>query len=349
MSDWLYFPDYSAANPYQSLLADALAPRWHARPGSIANALDLTSAAPVFHLHWQDAVYAAARTDPEACALAAAFLAECTAFRAAGGRLVWTMHNETPHENRFPTADLGLRHELARIADLVHVHGATGAAIAEALGARRILRAAHPSLHDAYPDDITDEAARRYWRIPPGDTVFAFFGALRGYKGTDTLVPAFTLLHQAEPATTLLLAGRGGGEHPARWRIPAPGIRVASRHLDDAVVQYVFHAADFVVLPYRRILTSGAAMLALGFARPVIAPALPGLLDALTPGRTMLAYDPEDPAGLAGALAAAHALPAASRATLNAHALAAAQALPPQRLADALSAAIAAPGLAVAS
>ena len=349
MPHWLYFPDYTAANPYQALLAAALAPRWHARPGSIADALDLASSGTVFHLHWQDAVYSAARTEPEACALAAAFLAECAAFRAEGGRLVWTMHNEAPHENRFPTADLGLRTELARCADLVHVHGPTGAAIAKALGARHILRAAHPSLHDAYPDDITDDAARHYWQVPPDHTVFAFFGALRGYKGTDNLVAAFSALHQAQPATTLLLAGRGAAEHPARWRSPAAGIRLASRHLDDAAVQYVFHAADFVVLPYRRILTSGAAMLALGFARPVIAPSLPGLLDALTPGETMLAYDPDDPDGLVTALAAAHALPRARRAELRTHALAAALALPPHGLADALTNAIVATQYAAAS
>ena len=88
MPDWLYFPDYSAANPYQALLAAALAPRWHARPGSITDALDRAAPGSVFHLHWQDAVYAGARTEAEACALAAAFLAECAAFRAEGGRLV---------------------------------------------------------------------------------------------------------------------------------------------------------------------------------------------------------------------------------------------------------------------
>ena len=45
MPPWVLFPDYTLANPYQTLLARALAPRWHARPGRISDALAL--AAPV--------------------------------------------------------------------------------------------------------------------------------------------------------------------------------------------------------------------------------------------------------------------------------------------------------------
>ena len=58
-------------------------------------------------------------------------------------------------------------------------------------------------------------------------------------------------------------------------------------------------AADVVVLPFRRVSTSGSALLALCHGRPLIVPDLPGLADL--PGQAVLRYDGSRP-GLAAAL-----------------------------------------------
>lgn len=55
-------------------------------------------------------------------------------------------------------------------------------------------------------------------------------------------------------------------------------------------MQYVLRAADFVVAPYHRTLTSGAVALALGFGRPVIVPDLEPLLEIVQPHREALVY-----------------------------------------------------------
>jgi glycosyltransferase involved in cell wall biosynthesis len=56
-------------------------------------------------------------------------------------------------------------------------------------------------------------------------------------------------------------------------------------------------------LPYRRILTSGGALLALSLRRPVIAPGFASLREVLEDGRDSLLYPPEGgPAALAAAL-----------------------------------------------
>jgi glycosyltransferase involved in cell wall biosynthesis len=61
------------------------------------------------------------------------------------------------------------------------------------------------------------------------------------------------------------------------------------------------NAADVVVLPYRAVLTSGAAMLAFSFDRGIVAPRLGCLLELERTGAAIL-YDPDAPDGLAGAL-----------------------------------------------
>jgi glycosyltransferase involved in cell wall biosynthesis len=133
--------------------------------------------------------------------------------------------------------------------------------------------------------------------------VLVFLGVVRGYKGTDDLVEAFREL--PDPAARLLIAGQPRGEGiEARLAAAAAADRrivLALRHVPDDEIQVWLRAADAVVLPFRDILTSGSAILALSFGRPVIAPAL-GCLPETVPPTAGVLYDPDAPDALAGAI-----------------------------------------------
>ena len=106
---WLFFPDYRGSVPYQDLLARALDPWVTCGPGDITDALEAAATGPaVFHLHWEDAVVGALSGDAARQAVGL-FLAELDAFQACGGRLVWTMHNAAPHEDRDPALSQAIR------------------------------------------------------------------------------------------------------------------------------------------------------------------------------------------------------------------------------------------------
>lgn len=298
---WVFFPDYRGSVPYQTLLSAALGAGIQSIAGPITTALDLIKIAPtVFHLHWEDALYAEAGSEADTASKITTWLTGMAQFRAQGGTLIWTIHNAAPHEDRFPSLSLGLRQALARSADLIHVHCQTGVRIALELGApsERILLLQIPDLSPGYPDDITDAAARRYFSIGSGETVFAYLGASRGYKNIAHLNESFVALRSLLPETHLIMAGRQAGYFEQRFLENEPGIKLIPRFIDDAVVQYVLRAADFVVLPYKKILTSGAASLALGFGRPVIVPNLPALLDVINPGKDALVYQADEPTDL---------------------------------------------------
>lgn len=321
---WLFFPDYRGSSPYQTLLAEALAGRAEVAPGTIGMALEMAGRRrTVFHLHWEDALYTDAGGESEVAATISDALARLAAFRARGGRLVWTVHNAAPHEDRFPALSLGLRQGLARLADVVHVHCRTGVDLALGLGApaERIVMVRHPDLAPAYPDDITDAAARRYFGFGLAETVFAYIGANRGYKDIVGLYESFIALNALFPEARLVIAGRQGGYFEQRFLEPEPGIRLIPRFVDDAVVQYVMRAADYVVLPYRRILTSGALSLALGFGRPAIVPDLPALLDVVRPGMDALVYRAGDTEDLLRVMVEATELPVVARLKMREHAL----------------------------
>lgn len=340
---WFFFPDYTGSVPYQSLLSQALEEHACAIPGTITDAL----AAPpgqslVFHLHWEDALYADAQNEPSAAEMTTDVLARLTSFQKLGGRLIWTMHNAAPHEDRFPALSVALRQSLARTADVVHVHCNTGIELARRLGAPadKILMLPHPDLAVAYPDDITDMAARRYFSLKSEDTVFAYIGANRGYKDVGGLYESFVALKALHYDTCLIMAGRQAGSFEQRYLEPEPGVRLIPRYIDDAVVQYVLRAADFVVLPYRRILSSGALSLALGFGRPVIVPDLPALLDVIHPGADSLCYRAGDVEDLLRAMIEATKLQDSERRRMRDNALQSGQKVTFAMLADALLSAL---------
>jgi glycosyltransferase involved in cell wall biosynthesis len=303
---WLFYPDYRASNPYQALLGAALSPAFDVDAATIDGALrhhrpDQT----VFHLHWEDAIYLRAASHADAETGIGNFLETLAAFQARGGRCVWTVHNAAPHENRFPDLSSRFHQALAARADLVHVHGTTAATMVEACGAvaDTILVLPHPHFRDAYPDDISDTAARRYFGFDEATVVFAFFGVMRAYKGLDTLADAFARLHRTHPDAGLVLAGRPASTAELDRLVmglgnACRGARILPRFIDDCLIQYVMRAADYVVLPYRNVLTSGAMTLALGFARPVIVPCIPALMDVVTQGHDCIAFDPQDDEGL---------------------------------------------------
>ena len=332
----LFFPDYRVANPYQRLLYDHAGAELHPRPGTVDDALGvLRRKAPgeraIFHLHWDDAVYRNEPDEPAAWRAAQAFLDGLEAFVDAGGLLLWTLHNTAPHDDRYLPVHDALHAKLPQLADLLHVHTHTAAAWAEErLGVppERIAIVPHGNYLPLYRALEAPQATiRARLGLPEGGRFLLLFGRLGPYKGGAGLLQAFAAADA--PDLHLLVAGKQVEPlGPALDALP-PDIR-ARVHVRDGFVpeeeiEPLFAAADAAVLPYRRILTSGGALLALSLRRPVIAPAFPSLRELLEDGRDALLYGPEEPDGLAAALRRFAALDTATLARLQAGAFATAR------------------------
>ena len=175
----------------------------------------------------------------------------------------------------------------------------------------------HGHYIDAYPNTITRADARRALLLPSPLTIdnspltidhsltLLFLGLLRPYKGLEELLPAFRSL--PDPKAALLIAGRPRpSDYAERLAAQAgsdPRVRWHPHFVPDGEVQRWMNAADAVVLPYRQISTSGAAMLAWSFGKPVIAPALPAFVEPMAAAPFLgLLYDPATPDALAEAL-----------------------------------------------
>lgn len=257
----------------------------------------------VLHLHWPELCY----RNPDASVSVrslGAFVASLLLAVALGYRIVWTVHNARPHEAR--PIDRLLYALLLRVAHPVVHCVAARRELGRASAAATVIP--HGSYTGWYPDRVSRDEARARLGLEPEDRVLLWFGQVRPYKSLAPLVRAVHGL--AEPRVKLVVAGRpvdAAAGDALRAEVERGGddrVRLHLRHVADDEVQCFFRACDLVVLPYKRVLTSGAAVLALSFGRALVVPRL-GCLAELESAGCAIGYDPREEGALGEALARA--------------------------------------------
>lgn len=320
-----YWPAYS--NPYQELFYGIASQGFTAQPGDGVEALcELTRDSKqlvCFHVHWLNFLFKEAVARANGNDVFDEFLDTCARIREKGGIVAWTVHNLKEHESPNPAFETEFRRKLAQIADIVIVHGrAARDAALENFGVspERIVDVPHGSYIGVYEDIAERGEARAHVCAPDRQTIFVNVGAMRPYKGLDDLVSAIFELEREGASVGLLLAGGASAEHAkvlSEHTRSSETIRMDLGRVDDRELQYYLNAADFMVVPYRTILTSGSAILALSFGRPVIAPAMGALVELIEDGVSGFLYDAEDPTGLTRALTRAVNTDSATRARMS--------------------------------
>jgi beta-1,4-mannosyltransferase len=258
------------------------------------------------HIHWPSFFYRDARRLRSLLKFAK-FIFLLALVKARGARLVWTAHNLYPHDkNCIPFLDTLARRIVVRQACRIFVHGRSAANIVsqEFPSARKKLTVIpHGHWIGFYENNVRKEEARMRLGLPVDTYVYLFVGLCKPYKNVDGLIRTF---QTAGLSAELIIAGKFQSpeyEKAIRELIARrpTGIRLFAQYIPDESLQVFLKACDVVVLPYTDILTSGSAMLAMTFGRPVVAPRL-GHLQEIIGEDVGLLYEPGNPLGLLDAM-----------------------------------------------
>lgn len=318
MTLW-HLPEVAGQNPYGALLMQSLGQRG-VRVVPMAHrhlfALPALANRPdVIHFQFIDGYVLPAGRSPSwwrALVKGPLFLIQVAMLRLAGCRIVWTVHNLLNHERRFATLEWFFSLLFTRLAHRLVVH--CQVARREVIRLYRLRRREekiqvlfHPNYMGAYPDHGTREQARQRLAIEPDAVVILCLGQIRHYKGLPEIVQAFRDLPGRAQAE-LWIAGNPADQAMASELVQAaegvPGVHLRLEFLDPGDVDALLKACDVVALPYRRILTSGAAALAMSYGKACVAPRLGCLVEVLDDEGAFL-YDATTPGGLGQALARA--------------------------------------------
>jgi beta-1,4-mannosyltransferase len=269
----LAWPTQTPLNPYTSLVYSNLGPQvqtdsW---PGNPARKY------AIWHVHWPDSLLNI-RNAPHAAFKVSGLFAATDFMRARGTKLIWTMHNFASHEALHPKLEPWFwRQFIQRVDGAISLSNA-GLAMALQRFPRlqqlptTVIR--HGHYRDQYLPPIVD--ARSLLGIPSKARVMMFFGAVRAYKNVDTLVKMFRSL--PEDGTLLYVVGQPNSvplsDFIKQEAANDPRISLKFDWVDSKDVSMYLSAADLVVLPYREVLNSGSALLALSCNRPILVPDL---------------------------------------------------------------------------
>lgn len=268
--------DSDGMQPYTELLYGALRDRG-LRVESWGNLQAVSHPPDVIHIHWPE--HRLGRRDLRSRLRALAFLLALTVARLRGATVVYTGHNTLGHDHDDSRFDRVFIAIFDRLVDVLIVLSSAGSA--ELLSARPGLNAVsrvhvrHGTFRDAYPATPARSAARSALNLERDVTTVVFAGQVRPYKGVVDLIRASRGLQ-----VQVLVAGScpddGLRSDLEREAAKSTGqVHLRLHRLDPSEMATVVGAADLVALPYRHILNSGSALLALGFDRPIVVPDTP--------------------------------------------------------------------------
>lgn len=331
----LFFdPDYRANNSYQTLLYMDGFESYRVVPGTIEDCIESAinyrlasrSSHIVFHLHWVSPVLSAAGDIYEAQSRAEQFLARLQMAKLLGVRIMWTVHNAISHEPKYSDAEIDLRANIARLSDWIHIHHECALEEIRSLyhmPDEKIIVAHHGNYVGSLPISMTQDMARRQLGIEQFSTVFLFLGQIRGYKGIDELISTFKQL-QCTSDACLVIAGKLLGvthEELEDQISECENIRLHPGYIAEAEMQHFLVSADAVVLPYKKVLTSGSVMMAISHGLPVICPRIGLLPTIIKNGVNGILYDQSVKESLRHALRDYLAMRMPERREMSIHAL----------------------------
>lgn len=210
-------------------------------------------------------------------------------------RIVATIHNITPHENKL----LGriTTKAIIKLADhlIVHSEANKRSLLNEYEGVCESEVSVIPHGVLMPPDGgLSKVTARDALSIPQNAQVVLFFGNIRPYKGLDVLLKAISTARNDIPNIRLIIAGKAWHDWDSYVKL------ISDRGLDDAVlirnefipteeIHMYFIAADLVVLPYKSFdAQSGVGLIALHFGKPLMVTREGGMSDLVKDEMSLL-------------------------------------------------------------
>jgi beta-1,4-mannosyltransferase len=297
-----FFPNWRG-DPYVNSLLAALAEQgWRVeavgRRGLLPTLLSAIGGRGTVHIHWFEGF------NPErrwGAGLVAWLYLPLLWLAGRRGRLVWTVHNVTPHEGYPPWVGKTFVRFLARSCSLVLVHfESTRQTLVDAFGLSEKVRVIPPAAYGhAHGPPIDRSLARASIsdRLTDATLLFVQFGSLLSYKQPDTTIRAFR--DAAPPSAMLLVAGPTEDEALRAAVVEAaegdPRVLLRLGRQSDADLVAALCAADWSICPYVRIDNPGAVNLSVSYGCPVIAPAFPSVRE-LTMGHAAILYRTDGPA-----------------------------------------------------
>jgi glycosyltransferase involved in cell wall biosynthesis len=220
--------------------------------------------------------------------------------------IVWTLHDLYPHgqtsDEHYRAEHLARAYLMRNISVLILNCGSAEPLVTAEFGRpNSIVVAPLGDYRKFYPDTVSADVARHAMGVMEHDIVFLYVGTMRTHRNPLRLIQAFRDMPQKN--LRLFVVGETWDDLRREMEKASWGdwrIRCLFQLAPNDQMEFLLKACDFVVMPGEYYLSSAVVMLALSFARPVIAPRYGCAADMV--GGAGILYDYQNELALADAL-----------------------------------------------
>lgn len=202
-------------------------------------------------------------------------------FQKLGGHIVWTLHNEFPHDQKYLNLHSFLHKKMSQWADILHVHCNTAKIkMSSRLKApkekfRLIPHPEFPASPLPKEDAISHLSDHYETRLISDVPTVLMFGNISQYKQMNEVAEIITALPEE---CNLVIAGPVKKGHMKLYEElrkkdkDSDRIQLIPNFIPESHVSWFYSAADICVYNYREILSSGSYHLAKAYNKTIIAP-----------------------------------------------------------------------------
>jgi glycosyltransferase involved in cell wall biosynthesis len=218
--------------------------------------------------------------------LAPIYMTICMCFRLRGKPVVITIHNVMPHERSHLYKTISSI--LFRLGNhfIVHTEQNRQQLMAQyGVSPQRISVIAHGPLEFLTAENKDRKTLRQELGVFANEKILLCWGAIRPYKGLDTMLTAFAKILKRLPETRLVIAGKLW-ESWSRYQSLLDRLHIGNQlilhlhYIPAGEAAGYFIAADLVLLPYHHFDSqSGVGAAAVAFKKPLIVSDTGGLPD----------------------------------------------------------------------
>jgi glycosyltransferase involved in cell wall biosynthesis len=235
----------------------------------------------IFHVHWPEIIseiQARKYNSLRGKWISFQFFSTIKRIKKGGGRIVWTVHDLTPHANSLH-GDVFFKNFLKRFIDEVDVAlSLTKAGITQIkqeipeLSNARFYVAHHPHYREILKGGSYSQEFRKSLGIKSEQCVFSFLGSLRANKRPDLVASAFCNLSQ--DTNFLIMAGSASQDlvnEISSQITNTKNIKLFFYRIPERELIQLYSATDILVFPGTDYFNSGTIYASLSFNVPVIA------------------------------------------------------------------------------
>jgi beta-1,4-mannosyltransferase len=275
MKVWMW-PKSSELNFYNDLLTDSLSGAGmdivDLKHGKLMLQIGQVKSGDIVHIHWMHHAY---QNRKLVLFIVKSFIFVLTMLylRIRNVQLIWTIHNLYPHQMKYRRLERFMRSLICRLCSKLIV-------ASESIKQKVMLEfdvpenKLHVVKHGHYLGVYKSKGIdyRRAYNISEDADIYLFLGAIKAYKGVESLIEAFNAVKTNQ--AYLIIAGKADREMEAYLAgvEDTDHIIMDLRFIPNEEVADLISAVDVMVMPYKEITTSGSAILGLSFKKLIVMP-----------------------------------------------------------------------------